>query len=150
MENQIGRTYFGDIGNFWDRNSDTQNGVGSDSWQYHQYDPAVMEALAKFIDAAVTRSSSYAYIDKSSPVGISRHLTDVLSATTRRRINGLLIGKWPGADEEDPYSDGKEPGYWTGSRKIYTLWNSDGESVRYVLAHRTSQEALECTLKYEH
>ena len=44
VENQIGRTYFGDIGNFWDRNSDTQNGVGSDSWQYHQYDPAVMEA----------------------------------------------------------------------------------------------------------
>ena len=132
VEEETGRTYYGDIDDWWDRNSNTQTGVHSDSWKYHQYDPATIDALAKFIDAAVKSKRSKKYIDKSSPVLIARHLTDVLSATTRRRdIEGLLVGKWPGAKEKNPYEDGNEPGYWTGSRKIYTQWLRSEESVKY-------------------
>lgn len=130
VEEQTGRTYYGDID--WNiRKSSTQNGVSSDSWAYHQYDPSVLDALALFIDKAIKSKSSLKYIDKSSPIGISRHLTDVLSATTRRRIEGLLEGKWPGENEKDPYKDGKDPGFWTGSRAIFTQWLRTGETVKY-------------------
>jgi len=128
---QTGRTYFGDIDDWWDRSSSTQNGVHSDSWKYHQFDPATIDAIAKFIDAAIKSKRSAKYVDKSSPIAISRHLTDVLSGTTSRNIEGLLQGKWPGAKEKDPYEDGKEPGYWTGSRKNFTQWLNSGKTVKY-------------------
>jgi transglutaminase 1 len=95
------------------------------SWAYHQFDPDVLDAVLLLLDTA---QASYALSD---PIWVSRHLTNVLSATTDRNVNGVLHGKWPSADEEDPYKDGKSPTAWTGSRMIFSQWLKDQKTVKY-------------------
>ncbi len=107
------------------RNTGTNQGVGSMAWGYFQFDPDVVDAVALLVDAA---KSDY---DLSSPIWVSRHLTNILSATTDRSLPGVLHGKWPSADEKDPYKDGSSPTEWTGSRKIFSQWLKEKKTVKY-------------------
>ena len=79
---------------------------------------------------ALLLDSAKSDLDLSDPIWVARHLTNVLSATTDRNIEGVLHGKWPSADEKDPYKDGESPTSWTGSRKIFSQWLKSQKTVK--------------------
>ena len=101
------------------------NRWGYMNWQYHQFDPKVLEAVLLLIDELP--------VDKrASPALVSRHLTEVLNAGWEKHsrgkleMEGVLWGRWDGE-----YDDGKSPTHWNGSREIFAQWLKNKRAVKY-------------------
>ena len=98
---------------------------GYGQWQYHQFSPEVLEAVALLLDALPAD-------ERHDPVHVSRHLTEVLNAGWELHANGamemegVLWGRWDGE-----YDDGEKPTHWSSSRKIFKQWLGTKRAVKY-------------------
>ena len=99
----------GRIWGFWNKNRDRP-------WRYEQFSTVSLEVLLWALGGLNSEQ-------RSSPVAVSRHLTERVDGTTDV---GILYGRWDGA-----YSDGTHPGFWSGSDKILAIYKSTGSAVKY-------------------
>lgn len=90
------------------------------AWNLGLYHPNTLKAVLFILETL----SKLRFKEKADPILVSREMSALVNV---QDDNGVLVGRWDGE-----YSDGKDPGFWVGSKAILEqFYLSGGEPVRY-------------------
>ncbi|CAL4095081.1 unnamed protein product [Meganyctiphanes norvegica] len=104
-----------DVGKIWV--GSWHSNIGR-SWNYGQFDDAVLPACAYLLDKAGLRPEN-----QGDVVSVSRAISRMVNSNDE---SGVLVGRW-----DDDYKDEKNPSHWTGSISILEQYMNRGRPVKY-------------------
>ena len=91
-------------------------------WNYAQFERKMLDICLKLLNISKIDTR-----DKSSPIKVSRALSDVINIESGHRPGqGLLVGRW-----DNKFDDGISPVCWRSSRDIFYKWYTDKSAVKY-------------------